>query len=105
MKKSILCLITLLVSFSVLANEYDAQYLAWKNKQPVVQHHIKGNQISLNTATVAQLRQLQGVGEKKANLIVEYRQKHGGFKSIEELQKVKGIGIKNFQKNKASLSL
>jgi comEA protein len=52
--------------------------------------------VNLNTATPAQLASLPGVGSKTAQLIVEYRQKNGGFRKIEELMNVKGIGEKSF---------
>lgn len=61
--------------------------------------------IKLNTASVSQLQQLNGVGEKKALAIIEYRQQHGGFKTIDELNNVKGIGPKLLEKNKARLAL
>lgn len=54
--------------------------------------------ININTATAAQLTELPGVGEKLAARIVEYRQKSGGFKSIQEIMNVKGVGEKNFAK-------
>jgi competence protein ComEA len=56
--------------------------------------------IDLNTATVEQLDTLPGIGRKTAELIIEYRTKSGGFKRIEELMKVKGIGEKSFLKLK-----
>ncbi len=52
--------------------------------------------VNLNTATPAQLATLPGVGPKTAELIVEHREKNGGFKKIEELMHVKGIGEKSF---------
>ena len=61
--------------------------------------------ISLNSANQQQLQQLNGVGAKKAQAIIDYRNQSGGFKTIEELQKVKGIGPKLLEKNKALLSL
>ncbi len=54
--------------------------------------------INLNTATVDQLATLPGIGQKTAALIIEYRTKSGGFKKIEELMNVKGIGEKSFLK-------
>jgi competence ComEA-like helix-hairpin-helix protein len=63
------------------------------------------NKISLNQASVDQLQQLQGVGLKKAQAIVAYRQKQGPFKTIDELQQVRGIGPAIFAKNKTRLGL
>ena len=56
--------------------------------------------VNLNTATTTQIATLPGIGEKAAQLIVEYREKNGGFKKIEELMNVKGIGEKSFLKLK-----
>lgn len=56
--------------------------------------------INLNSASLAQLEALPGVGPKTAQLIVEYRQKSGGFKKVEELMNIKGIGEKSFLKLK-----
>jgi competence protein ComEA len=54
--------------------------------------------VNINTASVDQLATLPGVGEKLAGRIVEYRTKSGGFKNVQELMNVKGIGEKNFEK-------
>jgi len=55
-----------------------------------------GGKVDLNTATVAQLDTLPGVGPALAQRIVEYRTQHGGFRSIDELRKVQGIGDAKF---------
>lgn len=54
--------------------------------------------VNINTASAQQLTALPGVGEKMAARIVEYRQKQGGFKSVQELMNVKGLGEKNLAK-------
>jgi competence protein ComEA len=52
--------------------------------------------VSLSSATVAQLDTLDGIGPTVAQRIVEYRQAHGGFSSIDQLRQVDGIGEKRF---------
>jgi competence protein ComEA len=64
-----------------------------------------GAPLNLNTATAAQLVSLPGIGAKTAERIVEYRQKNGGFKKIEELMNVRGVGEKSFLKLKALITV
>jgi competence protein ComEA len=61
--------------------------------------------LNLNTASVEQLATLPGVGEKLAARIVDYRQKAGAFKSVQELMNVKGIGERNLERIQPYLSL
>jgi competence protein ComEA len=61
--------------------------------------------INLNTATQADLESLPGVGKSMAQRIVEYREKSGGFKKVEDLMNVKGIGEKSFLKLKTRLTV
>ena len=53
--------------------------------------------VNINTATVEELKTLKGIGEKKAEAIIEYRKKNGSFKNKEELMKVRGIGKKLYE--------
>ena len=63
-------------------------------------------EVSINKADAPTLAaELSGVGQKKAKAIVEYRKLNGAFKSIDELQKVKGISAKTLEKNKGNITL
>ena len=61
--------------------------------------------ININRATEAELVALDGVGSSKAQAIILYREMFGGFKSVDELTKVKGIGTKTVEKNRRRLSV
>ena len=61
--------------------------------------------VNLNTATAADLQGLPGVGAATARLIIEHRDKNGGFKKIEELMNIKGIGEKSFLKLKPMVTV
>lgn len=125
-KYSLITTFLLLIYGSVYAqSNYENSYASWKNKQQLQDQRLKNkaeqassnyylakpalqsssNKVSLNTASVEQLMQLSGVGQKKAEAIVQYRQKNGKFNSIDELQQVKGIGSSLFNKNKDKLAL
>lgn len=61
--------------------------------------------ISINDSDLSKLKEIPGIGEVKANSIISYREKNNGFKSIEELKNVDGIGEKTFEKIKDSIKL
>jgi competence protein ComEA len=60
--------------------------------------------VNINSADAATLaRELKGVGMAKAEAIVEYRQKHGPFRTADELAQVRGIGQKTIEHNRADI--
>lgn len=113
--------------------QYDRAYLKWKAEQTAQDEKLKkvdSNyylsrprvetknsqasassskadrvKININKATVSEFQKLNGIGEKKALSIIEYREQQGKFKTIDDLQNVKGIGPKFVEKNRERLSL
>jgi competence protein ComEA len=62
--------------------------------------------VNINTADAETIaNSLNGIGIKKAEAIIEHRTKEGDFKSVDDLAKVKGIGEKTVEKNKADIIL
>ncbi len=61
--------------------------------------------ININSASVDQLQNLSGIGQKKAQAIIDYRNEIGSFETIEEIMKVKGIGQGIFDKIKNSIEV
>ncbi|HVK52022.1 MAG TPA: ComEA family DNA-binding protein [Pseudoxanthomonas sp.] len=67
---------------------------------------LAADKVNINTADAATLESvLVGIGQSKAEAIVEYRKTHGPFKSAEELAMVKGIGLKTVEKNRDRIEL
>jgi competence protein ComEA len=64
-----------------------------------------GTKVNINTADEAALKSLKGIGEKKAKAIIEYREKNGSFKTVDDLAKVKGIGDKQLGKLKDQITI
>lgn len=63
------------------------------------------NIVNINTADVQELTKLKGVGEKKAEAIIAWRNENGGFKTVDDLLEVKGIGEATLEANRASISI
>ncbi|WP_281828454.1 MULTISPECIES: ComEA family DNA-binding protein [Lactobacillus] len=64
-----------------------------------------GEKININTASAADLQKLNGIGEKRAEQIIAYREQNGDFKKIEDLMQVSGIGEKTFAALKDQLAI
>lgn len=61
--------------------------------------------ININTADAAGLTTLNGIGEKKAQTIIDYREEQGPFMSVEDIKNVSGIGDKSFENLKDSITV
>lgn len=88
----LLCNLSLLPALSAQANEQAEQTTT---ASPM---------ININQADLQTLTLIKGVGQKKAERIIQFRQEHGPFKSIEALSQVKGISLKIIETNKAMLT-
>jgi len=75
-------------------------------KKPPIKHtSVAGNKIDLNKADLATLTgSFKGIGKKRAEAIIAYRESHGSFKSLEELAEVKGFGQRFMKVNREKLN-
>ncbi|MOA15840.1 ComE operon protein 1 [compost metagenome] len=65
-----------------------------------------GGTLNINSADVAAFQgQMVGIGEAKAQAIVQHREEHGPFSSVDDLLEVKGIGAKTLEQNRDRLSV
>lgn len=75
-----------------------------KSKQITVSQ-TTGEKININTATITELDTLSGIGPAYAQRIIDYRNSKGGFKTVDEIKNVKGIGDKTFDKFKDKITV
>ena len=61
--------------------------------------------VNINHASESELTSLNGIGSSKAQAIILYREMFGDFKSVDELARVKGIGVKTIEKNRSRLQV
>ncbi|XQW86628.1 ComEA family DNA-binding protein [Thalassotalea piscium] len=102
MKKSILLPLSILLFSAPLFNVYSMDKSSEvKSQVEQVQQAV----IDINNADINTLATLKGVGLKRAQAIIDYREQHGKFTSLEQLLEVKGIGSTFIQKNKALIKI
>lgn len=67
---------------------------------------VMASSVNINKADAETIsKTLAGIGQSKAEAIVEYREQHGEFKSVQDLAKVKGIGLKTIERNQDKIVL
>lgn len=105
MNKISIFIISIITIFSVFTLPVFAQAVEQPTyeqnliEKPIVQ------KVNINQADAEEFVQLKGIGEKKAQAIVEYRKLNGTYNSLDDLLKVKGIGKKILLNNKMLLTI
>lgn len=79
--------------------------IADKGKQTTKNDQTDTAQVNINNATKEELMTLNGVGEKKAEKIIEYREENGSFKTTEDIKNVSGFGEKTYESLKESITI
>jgi competence protein ComEA len=98
----ILMMVLMILGLGVAAQ---AEQEAARRTTPPAAKASASGPLNLNTATVAQLEALPGIGRSTAERILDYREKNGGFKKIEDLMNVRGIGEKSFLRLKPLITV
>lgn len=75
------------------------------DKEEIKQESQQSDKVNLNQANESELQTLTGIGQKKAQEIILYREENGGFREIEELKKIPGIGEKTFEKLREAICI
>ncbi len=92
---------TLILSFALLTAPHVVA-----NGMGIETTEMTESSVNINKADMDELdKHLIGIGKAKARLIIKYRDEHGNFKSIDDLEKVKGIGKKIVELNKDVITL
>jgi competence protein ComEA len=105
MSRTVLSLVTFAALLAAPPSVLTAQSPSTPSARTAVKPAAVATVVNINTASASDIEGLPGIGAKTAARIVEYRQKNGPFKKIEELMNVRGIGEKNFLKLKPQLTV
>jgi len=98
--KTLAQLSTLTLSLMALSLPSYAQNMA---QQAETTQTVLVQSVDINQAGIDELATLDQIGQKKAQAIIQYREIHGPFKTVEDLAQVKGIGQNTVEKNRARL--
>lgn len=78
---------------------------AVKTFSTAAKENVAAGQVNINTASIAELTTLNGIGEKKAQAILTYREEQGLFTTLEEIKNIPGIGEKTFENLKPYITI
>ena len=78
-------------------SEQGSDRVAPRNEERRQESTIENNKININEATEEELMTLQGIGRVRAQDIINYRNQHGRFRTMEDIQNVRGIGTRTFE--------
>lgn len=101
---------TLTVNLAEKVKDQMVIYVGGKDDEVVINNELSIEShslqvININTATKEELMQLNSIGAVKAESIIQYREEHGSFSTIEDLMNVSGIGQKTFENLKENLEV
>jgi len=104
MKRSLVRLLLVILASLPLFAGAAGEETASNTAKPLVTQVSAEQTVDINSADAATLQQLlTGIGAVKAKAIVDYRQEHGAFASVDELLEVKGIGVAILEQNRSKL--
>jgi len=86
-------------------SEKDIEVKATNSSIDMTNKESVSGKVNINSATLEDLKTLNGIGDSKAKSIIEYREKNGNFKSIEDIKNVTGIGEKMYEKIKEQIEI
>ncbi len=106
MSKAFLSAVTFALLTSLAVPGHAASSAPQSASDPVPAVSAEVAVVKINSADAETLtRELKGIGPTKAKAIIDYRDNHGPFQSVDELLEVKGIGAATLEKNRSKLSL
>ncbi len=101
--KKVLSRMCIIIAVFMMAGIFVSTSVAVENKHTESNSQVVDTSININTATVKELTILSGIGKKKAEAIINYRNNNGNFSDINDLRKVEGIAKKTFEKIKGKI--
>ena len=88
-----------------IKNKNNSTVIQSNNDSNIDNECVPSNKVNINTATLNELQNINGIGEAKAQKILEYRNTNGSFKSIEDIKNVSGIGEAFYEKIKGYITV